>query len=324
MKFSDIYGLGPVKERLLRAAESGRVSHAYLFEGIRGVGKMTAAQAFASALVCEHPKDGESCGVCHGCVMCGAGSHPDVRVVENSLYGIEKKTDILAVETIRAMIKEIYLKPYIADRKIYIIPNADTMTEQAQNSLLKILEEPPAYCVLILLCENSGALLPTVLSRVVKLVFPPLSADDTADCLIKKFGVDAPRAALFARMSGGSVGRAAELFGDEDFLKTRDELADYFLRLVSERGSVAMYDFSKYLKGAKSRSDKIFEITETLLRDIMLICHGETPAKAANADRAELLADLCEKITPRISIEFIEILDKYRSFADQKDRKSVV
>ena len=318
MKFSDIYGLERVKERLLRAAESGRVSHAYLFEGIRGVGKMTVARAFASALVCEHPNGGESCGVCHGCVMCDAGSHPDVRVVENSLYGVEKKTNILAAETIRAMKKEIYLKPYTADRKIYIIPNADTMTEQAQNSLLKILEEPPAYCVLILLCENSGSLLPTVMSRVVKLSFPPISASDTAECLQKKFGADPKRAALFARMSGGSIGRAAELFGDGDFLKTRDDLANYFLRLVSERGSVAMYDFSKYLKGTKSRSDRVFEITETLLRDIMLICHGKAASEAANADCAELLTDICGKITPQISTEFIEIFDKYRRFADQK------
>lgn len=317
MKFSDIYGLENVKERLRRAAESGRVSHAYLFEGIRGVGKMTAAQAFASALVCEHPKGGESCGVCHGCVMCEAGSHPDIRVVKNSLYGIEKKTDILAVETIRAMKKEIYLKPYIADRKIYIIPKADTMVEQAQNSLLKILEEPPAYCVLILLCESSGALLPTVMSRVVKLSFTPLSADDTADCLIEKFGIEQTRATLFARMSGGSVGRAVELSEDEDFLKTRDALANYLLRLVSERGSVAMYDFSKYLKGTKKQSGRIFEILETLLRDIMLICHGKAAEDAANADRAELLTDLCGKITPLISIEFIEILDKYRRFTDQ-------
>lgn len=317
MRFSDIYGLERVIERLSSALKSGRIGHAYLFEGIRGVGKMTTAQAFAAALVCEAGTGGDSCGICHACSMCGAGSHPDVRIVENSLYGVEKKSDILAVETIRAMKKEIYLKPYIADRKIYILPNADTMTEQAQNSLLKVLEEPPSYCTLILLCENAGALLPTVMSRVVKLTFPPLDDEIVAKYLRDKNVCSAESAAVFARMSRGSIGRAAELAAEEDFIKTRDELAEFFWRIVSERKSVAMYDFSKYLKSSKAQYGKVFEIIEMLLRDIMLICHGTRAEDAANADIAELLTKLCRKISPTVSVEFVDIFDKYRRFIAQ-------
>lgn len=317
IKFSDIYGHEQIKERLARAIDSGKVSHAYLFEGIRGVGKMTTARAFAAALVCENREGGDSCSRCHSCSMCRAGSHPDVRVVENSLYGVEKKSDAIAVETIRGMKNEIYVKPYIADRKIYIIPNADTMTEQAQNSLLKVLEEPPQYCTLILLCENSGALLPTVMSRVVKINFSPLASDVAAQYMTDKTSLGSEKARLFARMGGGSIGRAVELSQDETFIKSRNELMKFFLRLISERGSVAMYDFSKYLKGSKSSFSRLSEIIETILRDIMLICHGSPAENAVNADRADALLKLCGNITPQISVEMIDIFDKYSRYAAQ-------
>ncbi len=315
MRFSEIYGHEKNIAHLCADAESGRVSHAYLFEGIHGVGKLSAALAFAAALVCENPHGGESCGDCHGCLMCGAGSHPDVKVVTNEYYGIEKKSDVLAVETIREMKKEIYLKPYIADRKIYIIRNAETMTEQAQNSLLKVLEEPPAYCTLILLCEKEGSLLPTIISRVVKLAFSPLPENEVGRFLREEKGLSERDADLFAKMSGGSCGHAAELSEDGEFTDVRNNLAEHLLRLVESGKNAVIYDFSKYLKSEKSRSDRLFEILEALLRDIMLICCGSDFRKIVNSDISDKLSAICKRISTKISVEFFEIFDKYRSFA---------
>ena len=140
---NNIVGHSDAKRLLYNIAGSGHISHAYIFEGPDGVGRLTLAKAFAKMLV------GGADGI-------SADSHPDIIVVTNELYNQSKASKSLSVDTIRAMKADVYIKPYKADKKIYIIPKADTMLDTAQNSLLKVLEEPPEYCVIILITENAN------------------------------------------------------------------------------------------------------------------------------------------------------------------------
>ena len=163
VRFSDIAGHERIKNVLVRSFEDGHVGHAYIFEGCRGIGRLSAAKAFAQLLMCENPADGEVCGRCKSCAMAESENHPDIQIVTNQLYDSTKKSADILVDTVRCMKRDIYIKPYCAERKIYIVPRADTMNVHAQNSLLKVLEEPPEYCTIILIAENSNQFLPTIL-----------------------------------------------------------------------------------------------------------------------------------------------------------------
>ena len=168
--FQEIWGNAPLVEQLKRAAAGGKSSHAYLFLGGAGAGKRLIANTFAKALQCENAGE-KPCGICRSCQSFDNGNHPDIIYVRG-----EKKN--LLVDDIREQILEtVDLKPYHYDKKIYIIEKADTMNVQAQNALLKTLEEPPAHAVFLLLAERAEAFLQTILSRVVTMKIRPLSAD---------------------------------------------------------------------------------------------------------------------------------------------------
>ena len=291
MKFSDIYGHSEAKNVLKSAADSGRIGHAYIFEGISGVGRLSCARAFAARLVCENPSGGDSCGVCKSCAMSAAGSHPDIRIITNQLYDDTKKSTDILVDTVRQMKNEIYIKPYMAKRKVYIVPKADTMNLHAQNSLLKVLEEPPAYCTIILIAENANLFLPTVLSRCVRVKFFALDANTVADYLTSHVdGMSADEAAIKAAMCGGSIGRALALSNDETAL---------------------------FIKRSKTDIDFIMDIMQSFFRDLMNICSAGTDARIVNTDKRRELDALAAKIYTETPLCLLEIMIKYRDCLDK-------
>ncbi|MDO4265220.1 MAG: DNA polymerase III subunit delta' [Eubacteriales bacterium] len=209
----DILGNDFMKEQFLNAAGSGRISHAYLITGEKGMGKKTFAQALALMLLCENRKEGEdSCLSCPSCKKILAGNHPDV------IYVNHEKQDSISVDEIRRQLCDtIEIRPYEGKRKIYIVPEAEKMTPQAQNALLKTLEEPPEYAVIMLLTSDVEKLLPTILSRVSRIQMKPRTDKQIRAFLAAHY--DAPEESLdlcvaFAR---GNLGKAISLLTDETF-----------------------------------------------------------------------------------------------------------
>lgn len=149
----------PAENRLLQAFSSGRFPHAMIIEGGLPEERMSLAERVARALVCTD-KERAPCGVCTACIKAAANSHPDIPV-----YTVEDKPRAFKVDTVREIRSSAYIVPNEADKKVFILENAHTMGSESQNALLKILEEPPAYVVFILLCPSSTGFLPTVLSR---------------------------------------------------------------------------------------------------------------------------------------------------------------
>ena len=214
---------------LKRVVESGKVGHAYIFEGMNGVDKLAAALEFAA----------EICGDAELQAAMDNGqwtmdndrdilrnsqnpilSHPDIRIITNELYDSTKAEKIqISVDTVRKMKAEIYVKPYRAERKVYIVPNADSISVMsafiaAQNAMLKVFEEPPSYCTIILLAENSNTFLPTILSRAVVVKFSPLDKDAHLRYLLEDEGMAALREDILKYMSaldGGGYPAAYEL-----------------------------------------------------------------------------------------------------------------
>ena len=162
--FQDIIGQEQIKEHLQNALKAGKISHAYIINGEKSSGKEFIAKVFAMALQCEAPKENTEvqipCQECHSCRQALSGNQPDIIKV------MHDKANTISVDDIREQISnDVTVKPYSSPYKIYIMNEAEKMTTQAQNALLKTLEEPPEYVVILLLTTNVNALLPTILSR---------------------------------------------------------------------------------------------------------------------------------------------------------------
>lgn len=311
MQLSEVVGNEKIKNVLLRQAERNHVSHAYIFEGKSGTGKKTTALAFAKILVCETPQSGAACGKCKACLMAEENAHPDIRLITNQLYDNSKKSTDVLVDTVRNMKQEIYIKPYMAARKIYIIPNADTMNVYAQNSILKILEEPPEYCTIILIAENANLFLPTILSRAVLLRFLPIPAEEISLFLQKNFPhLSKTEAEQKAIMSGGSLKRAIELLNNSDADKLRNETVNRVLALTGGKKR-SIYDAVLFLKGNKEDIDFITDIMRDVFCDLLQIKSGGL-LSVINKDKQYELESAAQKISPAAPLETLEILLKYK------------
>ena len=209
--FSQMIGQEAVSSHLQQAIAHDKVSHAYIFSGNKGSGKRTMAELFAKTLQCEK-KGINPCGKCHSCRQADSHNHPDIRVVSH-----EKPTVLSVDEIRRQVVADIQIRPYQGPYKIYIIPDAELMAQEAQNALLKTIEEPPAYGVIILLTTDAGKLLETVRSRCVRLAMKPVPDTDIMEYLKKNMGVNARNARFAAAFAQGALGRGVQISGSEDF-----------------------------------------------------------------------------------------------------------
>ncbi|MBR2847110.1 MAG: hypothetical protein IKB89_03455 [Clostridia bacterium] len=274
-RFDDIIGQELIKKFLLTSIARGKVSHAYVIEGDKGMGKKLIANTFAAYLVCD---DKSSCGACESCKLATGGAHPDIITVLP-----EKKQ--IGVDDIRQVIKNISIKPYMADKKVVIIPDADGITQEAQNALLKVLEEPPEYVVFIILIQNAELLLDTIQSRVMRLSLTPYTEAD----IKKALGGDS---ALVAA-SENNIGKALALSGDETYLEIRDNCLKQIEKLMSSR-QIVIFDTVEFFEQNKEETGKILDIMLGFLRDIVFIKLGQTDL-LGNKDKTESLVRLAEK-----------------------------
>ena len=225
MGFEALLGNERLKENLRSSIGKGRISHFYLISGPTGSGKRTLAQLLAAAILCSGQD--KPCRGCSACRKVFSGNHPDFITIDDP----EKKT--VPVELIREARADIYIRPNESDHKIYLFPRAQDMGIPPQNALLKVLEEPPAYGVFILLTDNPQKLLPTVRSRCTELALTALPADIAQAQLRREFPLESAQtiAAAYAR-SGGFLGQAKQILAEGSELpsQTRDFLAAYAAR----------------------------------------------------------------------------------------------
>ncbi len=262
--FSEICGNENLINNLKSSIANDRVNHAYIFEGAKGMGKLTIANAFAKALNCSRGKS-EACDNCISCQSFNSGSNPDI------IYVTHKKT-VISVDDVREQIlQNVAVNPYNCRYKIFIIPDADKMNVAAQNAFLKSLEEPPSYVKFLLLCENSNKFLSTILSRCIIFKLRPVSQQKAADYLVKNNGLDMEKAMLYSSYSQGNIGRAIVLSQSEEFRENRlkaieliDELEDCdMIRLYKLADTFKDYE--------KNQCDEILEDMFLLYRDALVL-----------------------------------------------------
>lgn len=262
-RFTDIVGQEQLKEHLQNAIATNKVSHAYIINGERNAGKEFIARVFAITLQCEKGET-EPCGECHSCKQALGNNQPDI------IYISHEKPNTIGVEDIRVQINgDIAIKPYSSPRKIYIINEGEKMTPQAQNALLKTLEEPPEYAVILILTTNVEAMLPTVLSRCVVLNMKPVSDRLVKKYLMEQLAVPDYKANISVAFARGNIGKAKMLASSEEFEKVKDEA----ITLVKNINDM---EISEIVKAIKKISEYKFDVNDYLdilmawYRDVLL------------------------------------------------------
>lgn len=209
MNFENIIGNDKNKELLSNIIKTRNISHGYMFLGISGIGKLLFAKEFAKAILCNEQT---GCNVCKSCIEFDTSNNPDFQIIEP-----EEKS--IKIEQIRLMNSKISEKPIISNKKVYIINNAETMTKEAQNCLLKTLEEPPEYAVIILIGTNENMFLNTIRSRCVKINFNKIKDDELKNILIEKYEYEDITENLL-KLFSGSIEKAIALKGKQEIYLT--------------------------------------------------------------------------------------------------------
>lgn len=262
-KFADIYGQEQIKEHLQNAIHMGKVSHAYIINGERSSGKEFIAQVFAMALQCEK-QEGEPCQECHACKQALSQNQPDIIRITH------EKPNSIGVEDIRSQINaDVAIKPYSSPYKIYILNEAEKMTVQAQNALLKTLEEPPAYAVILLLTTNMEALLPTIRSRCVTLNMKPVADELVKKFLMEEMQIPDYKAQVCVAFARGNLGKAKLLAGSEEFENIREEAIN-LLKYMDEMEISEIVLAIKKITDYKIDVSDYLDIISIWFRDVLL------------------------------------------------------
>ncbi|MSS64809.1 DNA polymerase III subunit delta' [Velocimicrobium porci] len=260
--FNSIIGHEQIKQHLQTAIEQKKVSHAYILNGEQGMGKKLLATVFAETLQCED-KGVNPCGLCKSCIQTESKNHPDIRWITHEKYSI-------GVDDIRTQINnDIEIKPYSGPYKIYIIPDAEKMTEQAQNALLKTIEEPPEYAVILLLTENVDYMLQTILSRCIILNLKPVKQSMIEKYLMERCSVPDYVAKLSAAFSQGNVGKAIRYSTASDFLEMREDTL-HLLKYIDEMEFYEVVEAIKKLSEHKLEINDCLDLMQLWYRDILM------------------------------------------------------
>ena len=238
MHFKNIIGNNKNKKVLLESITTENILHSYMFYGTDGIGKKMIALEFAKMILCND-NDNSPCEKCKSCVEFNSNNNPD-------FFFIEPDGNSIKIDQIRNMQKTILEKPIISSKKVYIINNADLMTKEAQNCLLKTLEEPQEYVVIILIASNENNILATVKSRCTKLFFENISDDDIQKYLKEKIG-DVQFEKSMIKLSEGSIGRCIQIAQKKDVLYEFEDI----IKNIENMDKLQILNCSKYFSDNK-------------------------------------------------------------------------
>ncbi len=341
MPLKDVFCQEKAISALQSAFAGDKIAHSYIFAGQDGVGKFTTAKEFAKLLLCKNPvkKDGfnDSCGNCESCRCFNAGSHPDFEHVYKELIeftedGKGRTTPLeFPIDVVREfLIEKVSSRPVLSTKRVFILTEAEKLNNISQNCLLKVLEEPPAYCCIILICTRPDKLLPTIRSRCQILRFGHVAEEKIIEKL-NDLGLDKKQAKFFARLADGSLGLACtyalleqneanlyqtkttllEELAELDYKDTLD-LADHFISRSKDLAEVwAEIEPATSKTDVNRKADKIIvRIVVSALHDAMLA--GVTPREQLiNFDQAEYIKKIARRLDPEQTAR--KIVDCFRT-----------
>ena len=272
--FSEIVGHEQIKEHMQAAIRDKKPFHAYLFQGEEGVGKEALARTFAAGLQCQSESTDKPCKECVSCRQMESGNQPDV-------IWVTREKASLGVDEIREQLcNTMDIKPFSSPYKIYLVPEAEKMTEAAQNALLKTIEEPPEYGIVILMTSNISALLPTIQSRCLTMEFRPLSTAVVESYVKEHCQAPDYQARASAAFAQGNLGKAMRYAKSEDFIERKDHI-------ISLLRHVEQMDLSEMLAVIKDLGTRKDEVRDYI--DLMVLWYRDVLLFKATKDINQLL-----------------------------------
>ena len=323
MPFSAVAGHLPVLDLLRRAVARQTLPPSLVFAGPEGVGKRLTATALAQALNCERRSGADAddaCGVCASCMRIARGVHADILVIEPGDSGAIK------VDQVREAIDRTAYRPFEGRRRVVIVDQADALMPEAQNALLKTLEEPPPASVFVLITARPDVLLPTVRSRCQRRRFGPLSPADVAAVLVRDHGFAAADAQAAAAASDGSVGRALDE-GAEESREPREAAARLLQAAAASTDPRRRLDGARVLVGGGGDRDDLSRrllAMSSLLRDLGLLATHAGDFVLANADLEPLLRSLLRHFDAERTLEAFSTVDRALEALDRNASPKIV
>ncbi|MFH1867862.1 MAG: DNA polymerase III subunit delta' [Candidatus Omnitrophota bacterium] len=302
MSLSDIKGQERAVEILRRSVQQERIAHAYLFLGPSGTGKKKTALEFAKLLNCES-SGSDSCGHCSSCIKIEKSIHPDVSVIFK-----DANLSFIPIDKIRDIQRRIALKAFEAKYKIAIIADAEDMSEEASNCLLKVLEEPTPDTLLILTISSQRRIPATVISRCQIIRFRPLTIDEVNNILIKDFSIEEKEAKFLSALSGASISKAL-ILKDKDALLWKNLVIDEFNSYRSRLGSIE----DSVLSNERKIHMEAMDILIGFYRDVLVYKFVKDDNMIINIDRIKDIEDLAERAEAEKISEAIKDIEEARS-----------
>ena len=306
--FKDVVGHKNIIQYIGNAVTSGAVSHAYILNGERGSGKKLLANLFAMSLQCQNrDEDGDACGKCQSCKQAVSGNQPDIIRVTH-----EKPTTI-SVDDIREQVNnDIQIKPYSSPYKIYIIAEADMMSVQAQNALLKTIEEPPEYAVIILLTENAETLLPTIRSRCVMLKLRNIKDQLVKKYLMEQMEIPDYKADVCVAFAQGNMGKAIALATSEYFNEIKEE-AVHLLRNIDDMQVEELMGAVKKCSAYKMNISDYLDVIAIWYRDVLIYKATKNVDRVVFSDQMRYIKDRAKKSSYEGIENILEGLEKAKA-----------
>lgn len=261
--FHNVIGHEEIIRHLKNAIDTGKISHSYIFTGEHGSGKKLLAGIYAMTLQCEEGKS-EACGKCESCKKALGKNHPDIIMVTH------EKPNAISIDEIREqVVSDVAIKPYCSPYKVYIVPDAEIMTPQAQNALLKTIEEPPEYAVIMLLTSNADSLLPTIRSRCVRLDLKVVDDGLVKKYLMEHLHIPDYQAEIDASYAHGSIGKAKAAATSQEFA----DITQNALKILKYADTMEVYELTeaiRNLSGEKQNIKDYLDIFQFWFRDVLM------------------------------------------------------
>lgn len=309
MSFKDIVGQERAIKILTKSLKENKVSSSYIFVGNEGTGKKLAAIEFTKAVNCLNPsKNSEACEDCQSCNEINKQYSPDLKIIEPIKGSIK-------IEQIREMRKEIELKPFKNKKKIYIIDKTEKMTLEASNCLLKTIEEPPYYAIIILICSKIDSILPTIVSRCQIINFGLISSYKIEEFLLNKnSNLEKEKAEIISKLAQGSIGSASKLLLDKEYFVRREEIINYLSAISPEKCSADIFTKVERMVSEIDRIEEILEIIKLWYRDILIIKNTVDQKYVANCDKLEILIEKSQIYSQVILVDILDYLEQMEEY----------
>ena len=319
MSFKDIIGQERAIKILTKSLKKSKVSSSYIFVGSEGTGKKLTAIEFAKALNClDLKKNIEACENCQSCNEINKRYSPDLKIVEAT-------KDSIKIEQIREIRKDIELKPFKNRKKVYIIDKAEKMTLEASNCLLKTIEEPPYYAIIILICSRIDPILPTIVSRCQIINFGLITSIKIKELSLSKIkNIEKEKAEIISKLAQGSIGKAFKLSTDKEYFIRRETLLNYLSTIVPGKYSNDFFEKVDKIIFEIDKIEEILEIIKLWYRDILIIKKTGKQKYIVNCDKLEMLGKKSQVYSQKMLIDILNYLELAEEYLTKNVNKRLI